>query len=277
MVPAVAHLNKMTTIPVEHAPAFRDPTDKRLEALSRTMKSFVAPIFYPILFGILLCQTISDSSKSPKWDLTAPARLYFVWPSLRLCKWLIWLLRLEGTLLVLHMDKLVLRSRISFLPTFHLNQVLVSLFSAPDNQKETSYHCSAMVRAVQVYFSTTASFRKTDSFFCHPRWAQEGSLSFSLCHFLVAQTADLFRIMNLVPLPFPVKADCTRAVIASCGLLFIHSLSSTQWIILLYLMQFLGVGSFRWLSDLQIVPSYCYFTLGLLMVVCCVAPYSDCF
>lgn len=176
MVPAVAHLNKMTTIPVEHAPAFRDPTDKRLEALSRTMKSFVAPIFYPTLIGILLCQTISDSSKSPKWDLTAPARLYFLWPSLRLTKWLIWLLRLEGTLLVLHMDKLVLRSRISFLPTFHLNQVLVSLFSARDNQKETSYHCSAMVRAVQVYFSTTASFRKTDSlFFVIPDGPKKGA------------------------------------------------------------------------------------------------------
>lgn len=75
--------------------------------------------------------------------------------------------------LIIHRDKVVLRPQPSFLPkvvsAFHLNEdiVLPSLCPKPTHPKEVALHSLDVVRALRVYLSATAPFRKSDSLF---RW-----------------------------------------------------------------------------------------------------------
>lgn len=73
--------------------------------------------------------------------------------------------------LVLHKDKAVLRPQTSFLPkvvlAFHLNEdiVLPSLCPKPTHPKEVALHSLDVVRALWVYLSATAPFRRSDSLY----------------------------------------------------------------------------------------------------------------
>ena len=57
--PPVSRLNKATVIPVEDSPSFRDPVDRKAEALSRTMFSLAGSALRPV-FSVALVSPDGD-------------------------------------------------------------------------------------------------------------------------------------------------------------------------------------------------------------------------
>ena len=58
--PPVSRLNKATTIPVEGTPAFKDPADRRSEAVGRSIFSMLGSALRPILATALVSQTLTE-------------------------------------------------------------------------------------------------------------------------------------------------------------------------------------------------------------------------
>lgn len=52
-------LNKATTLPVRDAPVFKDPINKQLKVLSRTLFSLMDHALHQILSVTLLCQNLT--------------------------------------------------------------------------------------------------------------------------------------------------------------------------------------------------------------------------
>ncbi|XP_073428589.1 uncharacterized protein [Dendrobates tinctorius] len=82
--------------------------------------------------------------------------------------------------LAFHQDKVVLRTVPSFLPkvvsNFHLNEEisLPSLCPVPVHRVEKALHTLDLVRALRIYVSRTAPFRKSDSLFILPEGSRKG-------------------------------------------------------------------------------------------------------
>ena len=63
----MSRLNKATTLPVEGAPAFKDPADRRAEAVARSMFTVVGSAVRPVLAG--LCGAGRPVGAGPKMCL----------------------------------------------------------------------------------------------------------------------------------------------------------------------------------------------------------------
>ena len=61
--PPVAQLNKETTLPVEGAPSFKDHTDRRSEAVTRSIFTMLGSALRPILAATLVSQTLTEWAK----------------------------------------------------------------------------------------------------------------------------------------------------------------------------------------------------------------------
>ena len=58
----VSRLNKITTIPVEGAPAFKDPADKRAEAVTRYLYTVVGSAVRPTVVGVLVSDSLNGQN-----------------------------------------------------------------------------------------------------------------------------------------------------------------------------------------------------------------------
>lgn len=59
----MSRLNKVTTIPVEGTPAFKDPTNRRAEAVARSIFMVVGAALRPVLATALVSQTLTEWAK----------------------------------------------------------------------------------------------------------------------------------------------------------------------------------------------------------------------
>ena len=59
----MSRLSKATTLPVEGAPAFKDPADRKVEAVARSMFTVVGSAVRPVLAGTLVSQTLYRTGK----------------------------------------------------------------------------------------------------------------------------------------------------------------------------------------------------------------------
>lgn len=61
--PPVSRLNKETKIPVEGSPSFKDPADRRAEAVARSMFTVVGSALRPVLATALVSLTLTEWAK----------------------------------------------------------------------------------------------------------------------------------------------------------------------------------------------------------------------
>ena len=59
----MSRLNKATTLPVKGAPTFKDPADRRAEAVAHSMFTVVGSAVRPVLAGALVSQTVTERAK----------------------------------------------------------------------------------------------------------------------------------------------------------------------------------------------------------------------
>ena len=59
----MSRLSKATTLPVEWAPAFKDPADSRVEAVALSLFTVVGSAVRPTLAGSLVAQTLTERAK----------------------------------------------------------------------------------------------------------------------------------------------------------------------------------------------------------------------
>ncbi|XP_077148511.1 uncharacterized protein LOC143809300 [Ranitomeya variabilis] len=124
--------------------------------------------------------------------------------------------------LAFHQDKVVLRTVPSFLPKvvsdFHLNEEisLPSLCPVPVHRVEKALHTLDLVRALRIYVSRTASFRRSDSLFLLPEGGHKGmpASKATLARWIKSTIQEAYRLKNS-PLPAGITAHSTRAVGAS--------------------------------------------------------------
>ena len=65
--PPVSRLNKLTTIPVEGDPAFKDPADKKAEAITRNLYMVVGSAVRPTIVGALVSHTHGMGKDAAQW------------------------------------------------------------------------------------------------------------------------------------------------------------------------------------------------------------------
>ena len=102
--------------------------------------------------------------------------------------------------------------------------MLPSLCSRPKNPKEATLHSLDVVRALRVYLSATAPFRKSDSLFVSVNGPKKG-MAVTISRWIRQVVPQAYALKGRAP-PFQVTAHSTRAIGASWA--FLHQASVLQ-------------------------------------------------
>lgn len=150
--------------------------------------------------------------------------------------------------LVLHRDKVVLRPRISFLPrvvsAFHLNYyIIVPSFCPPPVHWKQKFLFFCLDVAVRVDLSSTVSFRRERQLLMPPflgGWSRPPASLWSQA------LGSILSCVQDLSFYWAFHHQATVSQISKAAWSFIHTPSSTRWMLWFQLITILGVRSYKW-------------------------------